>query len=1153
MKRRADLRKHSMPTTRLTRLLWLILAALLLVPAAFAQGASDMSQIGRGAISTFAGLPPGVSQNNPAVDDLPANQYKFSSPTGIAIDSLGNIYIADQSNNLVYIIYEAGTPPLLQERLANPPSTYSTTTTATVGNLYIIAGLPGNYANTLDLQATCQDISIEYAASSCGDGGSALLASLGGPTSLAFDSAGNLYIADQFSQAIRKLTYSSSLNQNIISTYVGDPMHVNPSYTNDGFASLLSYPNAIALDSADALYIADQGNAIIRKIDTAGTISTVAGTLQSGCTSGNCGDGGLATSAQLNFASGLFVASTGDIYITDQGASTIRKVTASTGNIASVAGTLFAICANSICGDGSAATAAQLNLPAYASLDSKGNLAIADAGDNAIRYVDSSGTIHAAVGVLSSNPSGDSVPARAALSRQTGARFAVGPVPATGNYGGDSGPASAAQLNNPVNYAFDPAGNLFIADNGNGVIREVLAPAPAQPQTITFAALPNVTYNAAPISLTATASSGLAVTYTVTGPATLNGSTLTLTGAGTVAVTATQPGNTNYAAATPVTQSFTVAQAALTVTADNKSRQAGQPNPPLTYSFAGFIGADTAANAVTGAPVLTLTPISGTPNYTINIAIGTLASTNYTFTLVNGTLSVVGATAQIITFNPLPNQTYGVAPITLTATASSGVPVTYTVTGPARLVGSATLSVTGAGAVSVTAQQLGNGTYAPAPTVTQSFTVGKAPLTITPAPASRQYGQPDPAFSYTVTGLVNGDTTSVITGAPIYTDTATSTSDPGAYPVTLTQGTLAAQNYTFTFAAGTLTITPAAQTITFPPLPSLNGNSNQLPLSATATSGLPVTYTATGVVSIVAGNILQVNGVGAATVTALQTGNTDYAAAAPVTQNITIAPISLTVYAIDATRPAGTDNPVFTYRFAQTSIVPGTVTGTPVLTTTADANSPPGTYAITISQGTLASSEYSFVFVPATLTVTPLASYTLTASPTSVTIPAGQARQVTIIMTPINNYQGSVTLGCNHLPAGVTCVASPATLTTTTLPGAGTPSAQGTLTISAGPLVASAGKPRSSTALAGLLGAILGGLCLLRTRRRAAAFFTIALALVAAFTLGGITACGSGKSSMSSGGGVQPGTTTIQVTGSAAAEPGTTGLTQTVDLQVVIQ
>ena len=164
-------------------------------------------------------------------------------------------------------------------------------------------------------------------------------------------------------------------------------------------------------------------------------------------------------------------------------------------------------------------------------------------------------------------------------------------------------------------------------------------------QTISFSALPNVTYGAAPITLTATASSQLPVSYSVTGPATVSGSTLTITGAGTVTVTASQAGNADYAAATPVPQSFTVSKAALTVTAANASMVYGAALPSFTYTITGFVNADTQGTATTGAPVESTTATSSSPvgTYPITLTQGTLAAANYTFTLVNGTLTINSA------------------------------------------------------------------------------------------------------------------------------------------------------------------------------------------------------------------------------------------------------------------------------------------------------------------------------------------------------------------------------------------------------------------------------------------------------------------------------------------------------------------------------
>ena len=131
----------------------------------------------------------------------------------------------------------------------------------------------------------------------------------------------------------------------------------------------------------------------------------------------------------------------------------------------------------------------------------------------------------------------------------------------------------------------------------------------------------------------------------------------------------------------------------------------------------------------------------------------TLAATNYTFTFVNGTLTVTGGAAQTITFEPLAPVTYGVAPITLTGTASSGLPVSYAVTsGPATVTGS-TLTITGAGSVTVTATQAGNGTYAAATPVPQTFMVAAATLTATADNQSRLFGDANPTLSTRSRGL----------------------------------------------------------------------------------------------------------------------------------------------------------------------------------------------------------------------------------------------------------------------------------------------------------------------------------------------------------------------------------------------------------------
>jgi len=257
-------------------------------------------------------------------------------------------------------------------------------------------------------------------------------------------------------------------------------------------------------------------------------------------------------------------------------------------------------------------------------------------------------------------------------------------------------------------------------------------------QTISFAqpATP-VTYGAASVSMGATSSSSLAISYSVTGPATITSSgVLTFTGAGAVVVTASQAGNTTYAAATPVSRTIVVNQATLTlnVAAGTYQRYFGQENsqasPAIAYTLIGFVSPDTQTSSTSGAPAfLGADPQSPVGSYTINAAVGTLTSTNYAFNPGNATatLNVVTDTgsgaAQAILFAPLANFTHTVS-VPLIAIASSGLPVTFTVTSGNLFasISGTTLTVSAPGLVTVTASQPGNSSFGPATSVSQSFT-----------------------------------------------------------------------------------------------------------------------------------------------------------------------------------------------------------------------------------------------------------------------------------------------------------------------------------------------------------------------------------------------------------------------------------------------
>ncbi len=309
-----------------------------------------------------------------------------------------------------------------------------------------------------------------------GDGGGATSGSLYNPLDVAVDGAGNLYIADQFSCRVRKVSGGT------ITTAAGTS---SCAYSGDGGAATsadLSSPAGITVDVAGDLYIADYRNCRVRKV-SGGTITTVAG-------GGGCaysGDGGAATSAGI-YPYGVAVDGAGNLFIADMNNCRVRKV--SGGIITTVAG-------SGMCGywgDSGAATGAQLNYPFSVAVDGAGNLYIADTYNHRIREV-SGGVIATVAG---GGYGGDGGPATSAALFYPGGVAVDGAgnlyigdthdcrvrevsggtiTTVAGNgscaYGGDGGLATSANLRLPAGIALDGSGNLYIADSGNCRIREL--------------------------------------------------------------------------------------------------------------------------------------------------------------------------------------------------------------------------------------------------------------------------------------------------------------------------------------------------------------------------------------------------------------------------------------------------------------------------------------------------------------------------------------------------------------------------------------------------------------------------------------------------------------------------------------------------------
>jgi sugar lactone lactonase YvrE len=339
-----------------------------------------------------------------------------------------------------------------------------------------------------------------------GDGGPAGNAELNNPAGVAVDGSGNLYIADPANNRIREVAAST----NIISTFAGNGTAGYSGDSGPATSAELQQPVAVAVDSAGNLYIADQGNNVIRKVATNGTITTVAGNNAEGYS----GDNGQATNATLYAPAGVAVDSAGNLYIADQSNNRIRMVSA-TGTITTVAGNGIA----GYGGDNGPATSATLNKPSAVVEDTKNNLYILDTGNNVVRKVTTAGTITTIVGTGTPGYTGDSGPATSAtlntpygLSIDTSGNLYVADSKnnvvrmvntsgvittvvgnGTAGYSGDGGLPTSATLNNPQGVAVDSRGNLYVSDQANNRIRDVVTPMGSAP----FPTLPVASTSAA--------------------------------------------------------------------------------------------------------------------------------------------------------------------------------------------------------------------------------------------------------------------------------------------------------------------------------------------------------------------------------------------------------------------------------------------------------------------------------------------------------------------------------------------------------------------------------------------------------------------------------------------------------------------------------
>lgn len=383
-----------------------------------------------GLVETLAGKA-GV----PGSTDASGSQARFGSPTGVALDSLGNVYVSDASNHTVRKIDFAGTVSTYAGMAGVAGSADGLGAAARFnepvgmacgrdGMVYI-----GDVADGIIRKITPERV-VSTLAGAASDPGSTdglmALAKFNEPTGITSDQAGNVYLNDSGNFTVRKIAATG-----LVSTLAGTVAHLG-STDGSGSAASFAYLAGAATDRAGNIYLGDAGNGTIRKVTPAGVVSTLAGTAGA---QGN--QDGLGPVASFQTIRGLTVDLSGNVFVADADSHTIRKITPA-GLVSTVVGR--AGVAGSTDGQGAVA---RFSGPQGIAADSIGNLYVADSGNNTIRKVSPSGVVSTLAGT---------------------------PGPSTLRV---DGKGSAARFNGPEAVALDSDGNIYVLDTGNFALRQV--------------------------------------------------------------------------------------------------------------------------------------------------------------------------------------------------------------------------------------------------------------------------------------------------------------------------------------------------------------------------------------------------------------------------------------------------------------------------------------------------------------------------------------------------------------------------------------------------------------------------------------------------------------------------------------------------------
>ena len=674
-----------------------------------------------------------------------------------------------------------------------------------VGNLYL-----ADLNNHIIREVNIAGISITVAGTGeqgfSGDGGAATSALLDSPAGVAVDGAGNIYIADTRNHRIRKVSGGT------ITTIAGTGVAGFSGDNGPAVSATLNNPTALVLDSNGNLYIADTDNHRIRKI-TGTAISTVAGSGEQFFS----GDGAAATAAGLDSPNGVAVDGAGNIYIADTRNQLIRVVNTS-GAISTLAGSGT----KAYAGDGGTAASASLARPRGLSVDAQGNIYFADSDNNTIRLIANTGTITTAAGNGSQG------------------------------FAGEGGAATSAILDTPRAPAVQTTGVLALSDTNNNLIREIGlngiittisgtgsstgSGQGAGGETLTLSGSSPFAYGSSgtftvifsnagkiasgQVSLVDTANSSTPVASAAlsNNVATISFSTLS---AGTHNLVVSFGGDSQNAAITSSPFTLTISPLPVTASVNGLSLQYGQAIPTITGTLSGVLPQD--ANNVTAVFTTTATASSPVSQYPISVTLAGSAAIDYIVTLAAGAGGI----------------TIGKAPTTITLTSSnlssfSGLPVTFTALAASSTTGTPTGTVSfydGTALLNTAPITNGSATYTPSGLAGGSHSItavysGDANFTTGTSSAVVEIVVASPDFTLTPTGAV---TQTVTPGeAATYTFALQPQGGTFAFPVTLTVSGL-----------------PGGATAVFTPATIASGGSSTTASLAIQTAAIDSTNTST--------------------------------------------------------------------------------------------------------------------------------------------------------------------------------------------------------------------------------------------------------------------------------------------------------------------